>query len=246
MGKTIKSPNITKSQKNNKSNEIYIEPYEYVFLDNIFLPNSIKLNSTKINLYTVENFIDKQTCEIMIDIIKKNNVPSTVTGGNKRDKYDSNVRTSNTCFMDQTNKAVINLEKKISNYIGIEKARSETSQGQYYKVGNEFKQHTDWFTRNTNEWDIHASKQGQRTWTFMIYLNEVEQGGETEFIKLGTSIKPKQGMAVLWNNLYKNGQENGDTEHAGRPIINGEKFIITKWFRTRGTLNYPYNPKENI
>ena len=46
---------------------------------------------------------------------------------------------------------------------------------------------------------------GQRTWTTMIYLNDVEEGGETYFKYLNLKIKPKKGLLIGWNNLYING-----------------------------------------
>ena len=70
----------------------------------------------------------------------------------------------------------------------------------------------------------------------MIYLNDVDEGGHTEFTKLNLSVKPKQGRAVMWNSLHPNGDVNPATAHLAKPIIHGEKYIITKWFRTHGSL----------
>ena len=64
----------------------------------------------------------------------------------------------------------------------------------------------------------------------MTYLNNVEEGGETHFPELGETIVPKLGRAVIWYNLDKNGDLDRDTLHQGKPIIKGEKYIITKWF----------------
>ena len=56
---------------------------------------------------------------------------------------------------------------------------SEPIQAQYYQVGQQFKAHTDYFDPGTNTSDVNLK--GNRTWTFMIYLNNVEVGGETYF-----------------------------------------------------------------
>jgi prolyl 4-hydroxylase len=45
----------------------------------------------------------------------------------------------------------------------------------------------------------HDKGMGQRTYTFMIYLNEVKEGGETEFKKLNQSFSPMKGKALIWN-----------------------------------------------
>jgi homospermidine synthase len=73
---------------------------------------------------------------------------------------------------------------------------------------------------------------GQRTWTFMIYLNDVEGGGETEFPEIGVKLTPKRGRAVAWNNLRASGEGNELTRHQSLPVTAGTKTIITKWFRT--------------
>jgi prolyl 4-hydroxylase len=44
-------------------------------------------------------------------------------------------------------------------------------------------------------------------------------------------VRPKTGLAVIWNNLYPVGRTNYDTLHHGTPVKAGYKAIITKWFR---------------
>jgi prolyl 4-hydroxylase len=76
---------------------------------------------------------------------------------------------------------------------------------------------------------------GQRTWTFMVYLNEGMKGGGTKFFAIHRVFTPKKGTAVVWNNLYPDGSPNHDTLHSGLPVEAGHKIVITKWFRERGT-----------
>ena len=68
----------------------------------------------------------------------------------------------------------------------------------------------------------------------MVYLNDVESGGETEFVRLKKTIKPKKGTAIIWNSLNKDGSDNHNTLHQAHPVRSGFKSIITKWFRTKG------------
>ena len=65
----------------------------------------------------------------------------------------------------------------------------------------------------------------------MIYLNDVIEGGETEFPKLNKSFIPKKGTALIWNNLNEDGSLNSNTIHQAHPVLKGEKTVITKWFR---------------
>jgi prolyl 4-hydroxylase len=122
------------------------------------------------------------------------------------------------------------LDERICGAMGIDPKFAEPSQGQYYDIAQEFKPHTDYFEPYELERNSTPTL-GQRTWTFMIYLNDVESGGETEFVNVGLKIPPKAGTAVLWNNLRRDGTPNYDTLHHGTPVRAGYKAIITKWFR---------------
>lgn len=62
----------------------------------------------------------------------------------------------------------------------------------------------------------------RRVLVYMVYLNDVDEGGETEFLYQGRRIKPRQGRLVLW--------PAGFTHlHRGNPPISNTKYIITGW-----------------
>ena len=136
---------------------------------------------------------------------------------------------------------VRDVDNKILECIGIHQSRGESIQGQHYDKTHKFKPHTDTFQPDSEEYDLHClNRGGQRTWTFMIYLNSTEEGGETKFNKVkgigGSEVifKPKTGMALVWNNLKPDGTPNFYSLHQGCPVISkSEKTIITKWFRER-------------
>ena len=67
----------------------------------------------------------------------------------------------------------------------------------------------------------------------MVFLNAVEEGGTTDFPRLGMSIEPRPGALLLWNNADPEGVPNPWTIHAGMPVVRGVKYIITKWYRAR-------------
>ena len=210
----------------------------YKALSEIKLANSYRHPHSNVLLYIIDNFLEADLCQELCRRIKKNNRRSTVTNDNEPDKE---YRTSKTCDFELSDPFVKQIDKQICDYISIPTERSEIMQGQYYQVGNQFKQHTDWFDpNNQDEWSRFGQDMGQRTWTFMIYLNNVDEGGETYFPKLDLRVQPKQGRAVVWYNLHPNGKGNHDTLHWGTPVKQGEKYIITKWFRTRGVLKDPY------
>ncbi len=193
------------------------------------VPNAKRFESTSIELYTAEGFLDAADCAKLVTLIKSTLRPSTIAAP-PSGEADKQFRTSRTCDLVGKNGVIANLDSKVCRAMGIDRGLSEPSQGQCYEVGQEFKAHTDFFKAYELE-KFSTPAWGQRTWTFMIYLNEPEGGGATRFVDIDLTIQPKRGMAVYWNNLLPSGQANNFTRHQGMPVTAGTKLIITKWFR---------------
>ncbi len=172
-------------------------------------------------IYIIDEFLSPIDCDNIIKELKSKLEPSTLTRNDPRDPY---FRTSSTGIFSKSS-AQDFVNKKMSDIIMAKK--SEIPQIQHYDISQEFKAHWDGFDP---KYDKKFYDEGQRSWTFMIFLNNVEEGGETYFPILGETIVPKLGRAVAWYNLDKNGELDRDTLHQGKPIIKGEKYIITKWF----------------
>ena len=178
-------------------------------------------------IYIIDDFLSPTECHNLRESAGEL-IPSPIT----RPIDDPHFRDSETMFFNQTTGPQQRLEQKICAFMGIPEKFGERSQIQHYRLGNQFKAHHDYFNADDpGEYDEFIGNQGQRTWTFMIYLNDVEGGGATEFVKIGKEVRPKQGRAVIWHNLHPDGTPNVMTMHRGTPVKAGEKYIITKWFR---------------
>jgi len=193
------------------------------------IPNAIRFPSPEIELYTAEDFLSPVESAELTSLIVANLRQSTISAP-PTGEADKAFRTSRTCDLVGGQDAVLALDSKICQSLGVDPAFAEPTQGQCYEVGQEFKEHTDFF--KAYELDRFSTPTlGQRTWTFMVYLNEPQSGGETRFVEVDLTVKPKLGMAVLWNNLLPSGNPNYFTRHQGMPVTAGMKVIITKWFR---------------
>ena len=207
----------------------------------LFLPHAKKMETTEIELYQVEGFLNPQECAELITLIKHKMQPSTLSSH----EDDRQFRTSSTCYLGHMDDPLIGkIDRQICQDIGIEPSYSEVIQAQHYAVGQQFKAHTDYF--ETHEMQSHGTIMGQRSYTFMIYLNEVEDGGETVFPNIDLSVKPTLGMALIWNNLGPDGKGNYHSLHQAKPVTAGNKVIITKWFRQNSTMSPapPISTKE--
>ena len=207
-------------------------------IDDVKLPRARRVVNDKAHFYLLDDFLTAEECERLIELIEAQHQPSTTTQPDDPDRYFRTSKTSNLSLLGDA--FVDAIDRRIAEYMGFEPERAEGIQGQYYDVGDEFKPHTDYFQPDTEEYHRYAGERGQRTWTFMIYLNDVEAGGQTEFPQLGIEVTPQRGMAVIWNSLHADGTVNADTLHWAKPVIRGRKFVITKWFRAYGSLRYPF------
>ena len=194
-------------------------------------PDIRRLPTSKAQVYSWTNFLTGAECDRLVALINDQKRPSTVTDA-FADKY---VRTSETSDLGSlADPFVYRIDNKIAQGIGLHWSYADGNQGQKYSVGQEFKAHHDYFEPNSPDYKIFCQHRGQRTWTFMIYLNDTPAGGGTRFRKLEKTFYPTKGMAVIWNNLLPDGRVNPYTLHHGMKVREGEKYVITKWFRELG------------
>ena len=75
----------------------------------------------------------------------------------------------------------------------------------------------EWHCENTG---YHESS---RAVVWMIYLNDVEEGGETEFLYQRKRMRPKRNTSLLWPGSWTH-------LHRGNPPLSGDKYVLTGWF----------------
>ncbi len=187
-----------------------------------------KIETPYIQAYAVPEFLNPEQCASLIRVIDANRRPSTTLAAGDG---IPNFRTSESCDMNRWAPEVQPIDDSIADRLGITRANGETMQGQRYAVGQQFKAHHDFFHKDQEYFAQVTKDGGQRTWTAMIYLNDVEEGGATWFPQAGFRVEPRRGLMLIWNNMTLDGEPHIDTIHEGMPVVKGVKYIITKWFR---------------
>ena len=190
-------------------------------------PGVHRIAVTGAELFAVGDFLSAAECARFIALIDTVAQPSRTYDPVTQAEY----RTSWSGDVERGDPFVRMIERRIDDLTGIDPAWGETVQGQRYRPGEEFRAHHDWFHPGGAYWVEEQARGGQRSWTAMIYLNDVPAGGETTFPQLGASITPRQGALLLWNNARPDGRPNDLTLHAALPVIAGTKYVITKWYR---------------
>jgi hypothetical protein len=101
----------------------------------------------------------------------------------------------------------------------------------HYRPGETFAEHYDYLNPDEPAYARELAVRGQRTDTFLIYLNDDFAGGETHVPDLGISHTGATGDALWFSNVDADGDPDDATRHAGLPPVTGEKWLFSEWIR---------------
>lgn len=192
-------------------------------------PGMQRVPTPRAELFQRRRFVDPDLAATLMALIDADRRPSTIAD----DNGDPVFRTSETCDLAAHLPAVQRIEAMLAELSGIDPAYGEPLQGQRYAEGQEFKAHTDYFAPDGGDFQKFCALSGNRTWTFMVYLNDVAAGGATRFKLIDKTFQPEAGKLLCWNNRLPDGGVNHATLHHGMKVRKGVKYIITKWYRER-------------
>ncbi len=123
------------------------------------------------------------------------------------------------------------LRARILASIDTTDLKPETPSVLHYAPGQQFEPHVDFLDPGQPGYQMDLQQNGQRVATFLLYLNEDYQGGETDFPKIPWHYKGRKGDALLFWNVDPSGVPDRSTFHAGRPPTSGEKWVFSQWLR---------------
>ncbi|XP_057768881.1 probable prolyl 4-hydroxylase 9 isoform X2 [Salvia miltiorrhiza] len=191
------------------------------------------------------NFATAEQCQSIVKMAKVNLRPSTLAlrQGETADNTKG-IRTSSGMFIsayeDKTG-TLDQIEEKIARATMIPRKHGESFNVLRYEIGQRYQSHYDAF--NPAE---YGPQKSQRVASFLLYLSDVEEGGETMFPLengknidsnydfgkcLGLKVKPQRGDGLLFYSLFPNGTIDPASLHGSCPVIKGEKWVATKWIR---------------
>lgn len=218
--------------------------------------------SWKPRIMALPNFLSPEECEHLIDLANDNLVPSKVVT-KKEDgtttSTPSKSRTSSGFFLTDAfsqDPVVRAIDARMEMVTHIPHNHAEALHILRYQIGEKYLAHNDYFQEEA----IKNDPRGQRMATLLMYLSDVEEGGETNFphavpvqdlplavsektgvldwpacgesTSTGISVRPKKGSAVLFWDLKPDGTRDPASLHASCPVAKGEKWSGTHWIRT--------------
>lgn len=204
----------------------------------------VEILSWEPRAFLYHNFLSKEECEYLISLAKPHMVKSTVVDSKTGRSKDSRVRTSSGMFLRRgRDKVIRDIEKRIADWTFIPVEHGEGLQVLHYEIGQKYEPHYDYFLDEFN-----TKNGGQRIATVLMYLSDVEEGGETIFPaakgnvsavpwwdelsecgKKGLAVKPNMGDALLFWSMRPDASLDPSSLHGSCPVISGNKWSATKW-----------------
>ena len=176
------------------------------------------------------NLLSREECEALIAAAEprmaRSKTVETKTGGEEVNAS----RTSEGMFFQRGENAIVKkLEARIAKLVNWPLENGEGLQILHYGPGAEYKPHYDYFDPAEPGTATIVKRGGQRVGTLVVYLNNPTKGGGTVFPDIHLEVGPRQGNAVFFS--YDRPHASTKTLHGGSPVIEGEKWIATKWLR---------------
>lgn len=141
-------------------------------------------------------------------------------------------RASSARMLDPLRDLVVwNIEQRLARSAMLPPENAEPITVLFYGPGDEYRPHRDYYDPRLPGSQVGLDQGGQRLATFLVYLNDVEAGGETLFPEAGLSFPPQMGCGLLFFNCGPDGEPDTRTLHAGAPVERGEKWLLSRWIR---------------
>ena len=179
-----------------------------------------------------DQVLNERECETFRQMAANRLVRSKVVESGSGRHTVMDYRTSDGAYFSPNESDFITrLERRVAALMNWPAANGEGFQVMRYGVGGEYRPHYDYFVPSDSGSALHLKQGGQRVSTLIIYLNDVEEGGETLFPAINFSYVPRKGQALYFEYCNKAGALDPLTLHGGAAVKRGEKWIATQWMR---------------
>lgn len=176
------------------------------------------------------DLLSDEECDGIIAMANKRLARSeTVATGSDGSEVNA-ARTSDGMFFERCETDLIRrVESRIATLLRWPLDHGEGLQVLRYRPGAEYQPHYDYFDPGHVGTPAILKRGGQRVATLVVYLNTPTAGGATIFPDIGLDVAPVKGNAVFFS--YDRPHPSTQTLHGGAPVIEGEKWVATKWLR---------------
>ncbi len=171
-----------------------------------------------------------EECDGLIALARPRLVRSETVDNHTGGSEVNEARTSDGMFFERGEAPLIaRIEQRIAELVQWPLAHGEGLQILHYRPGAEYRPHHDYFDPAHSGTATILKRGGQRVATLVMYLNTPLAGGATTFPDVALEVAPIKGNAVFFS--YERAHVSTRTLHGGAPVVDGEKWVATKWLR---------------
>ncbi|SEO59295.1 prolyl 4-hydroxylase [Luteibacter sp. UNC138MFCol5.1] len=180
----------------------------------------------------LDGVLDADECAALREMATSRLARSQVVSPGTGQGVVQSIRTSEGAnFGRSENELIARVDARAALLMRLGEEHGEGLQAMRYGVGAEYVAHYDYFPPDDPGSRAHLASGGQRVSTLIMYLNDVEAGGETIFPRIDFSYVPRLGQALYFEYTTPEGALDPLSLHGGAPVLRGEKWILTKWMR---------------
>ncbi len=175
-------------------------------------------------------------CQYVIDLAKDRGVQQHLINVHGKELADER-RTSSGIGVDVGEDDVLDeIFTEVSALVKLPLTRAEPMNIQQYLPGEKYEPHWDAMPSHEDAPESFRLKEsGNRVATAIVYLNNTDAG--TVFPELGLGIQGMQGRLLVFGNLDVDKEPHPLSLHLGTPPIEGEKWIMTIWYREKDFMH---------
>jgi prolyl 4-hydroxylase len=181
----------------------------------------------------LDNVLDSEECEALMALARPRLQASTVAAAEHSNAVTSGRTSDGMFFRLGETPLIAALDERLSAIMGSPVEHGEGLQVIRYGEGAEITPHFDFLLPSHGDNDQSLRRSGQRISTLLVYLNDVEKGGETVFPEVGITVSARRGLAIYFEYCNAANQLDSLSVHAGAPVFAGEKWALTKWMRQK-------------
>jgi prolyl 4-hydroxylase len=182
---------------------------------------------------TLEHVLSDAECEQLVYMarprLRRSTVIDAPTGADLAVEHRSS---DGMFFRLRENPFIARLDERLAAIMNGPTENGEGLQVLRYGPGGQYPPHFDFLDPATAGGAQSIARSGQRIGTLIVYLNDVIAGGETVFPEAGLSVVPRRGNGLYFEYTNSRMQLDLRSAHGGAPVIQGEKWIVTKWMRS--------------
>jgi prolyl 4-hydroxylase len=206
---------------------------------------TLKAISCAPRAFAIEGFLSDVEADHILEIVqRRNDLIRSTTGG-----HLSETRTSRTTWIPRASDAVLDaVFRRVADTLRLDEALlrprlpgehaeldtpyslNEDLQIVHYAKGQQYTAHHDFgFPKGLPD-------SPSRSINLCMYLNDVEQGGQTSFPRWRNAettgprnMTPKKGTAMIFYMVNPDGNLDDLSHHAALPVIEGEKWFSNLW-----------------